>query len=347
MGQDHKLQGLQAGRAIAALSVAYFHSYVAVRGVFDEQAWAPIAALKDWGFLGVNFFFAISGFVICLVVAKPDFTVRGFVIKRAFRLYPMYWVTLVGVLILIAWGKYAPQTLPHFLYSMTLLPQHGSPSYDLSWTLEREMVFYALAALVVPFAGIPGLAVTLAALAGAGWYLGNPWSFHLVSSTQADFLAGVLVYLARKPLDRLPPWLPLITGAVLLVWTRSHDFLFSVPVSLALVLGGLIALPLPWHRAPFRWLVAAGDASYSIYLLHYIVFMTASVIGGQWLPFKLSFTLPAWACEPWRLGTLLACCFLSAVTWRVIERPMIRLSERMAGPRRRPAPAAPQAVSAP
>jgi exopolysaccharide production protein ExoZ len=103
VGQGHKLEGLQAARAIAALTVAYYHSYVAIRSAFPESAWLPIAPLKDWGFLGVNFFFAISGYVICLVASKPSFNLRSFTIKRQFRLYPMYWVTMAIVL-----GRGAP-----------------------------------------------------------------------------------------------------------------------------------------------------------------------------------------------------------------------------------------------
>ncbi|QPF88591.1 acyltransferase family protein [Bradyrhizobium commune] len=328
MAQEHKLEGLQAARAIAALSVAYFHSYVAVRGAFPESAWLPVPVLAKWGFLGVNFFFAISGYVICLVASKSSFTVAGFAIKRVFRLYPMYWVALVAVVGLIAWGKYAPQPLGHFLYSMTLLPQQGAPAYDLSWTLERELVFYALAAICVPLAGIPGLAVALVALALAGWVLGNPWSFHLLSTTQTDFLAGVLVFLARKPFARIGSAIPIAAGVALLAWTRSHDFPFSVPASMALILAGMVSLELPWQRRPFRWLVAAGDASYSIYLMHYIVFLVASIIGGQWLPFAL----PLWACEIWRIAALFACCLISYATWIAIERPMIRLSERLSRP---------------
>jgi exopolysaccharide production protein ExoZ len=61
VGEDHKLEGLQAARAIAALAVAYFHSYMVIRVAFPESAWAPIPFLKDWGYVGVNFFFAISG----------------------------------------------------------------------------------------------------------------------------------------------------------------------------------------------------------------------------------------------------------------------------------------------
>lgn len=328
MSQEQKLEGLQAARALAALSVAYFHSYVAVRGAYPESAWLPIAALARWGFLGVDFFFAISGYVICLVTSRPSFTVAEFATKRVFRLYPMYWVTLVAVIGLIAWGKYAPQTLGHFIYSMTLLPQQGAPTYDVSWTLERELVFYTLAALCVPFIGITGLALVLGALAFAGWYLGNPWSFHVVSTTQADFLAGVLVFLGRKPLTLFGSAVPVAAGVVLLAWTREHDFPFSVPISMALILAGMVMLQLPWRRRPFVWLVKAGDASYSIYLTHYIVFLTASIIGGQWLPFAL----PGWSCEIWRFAVILTCCLVSYSTWIAVERPMIRLSERFSRP---------------
>jgi peptidoglycan/LPS O-acetylase OafA/YrhL len=106
--------------------------------------------------------------VICLVVSKPTFTLRSFATKRLFRLYPMYWVVMAIVALMIAYGKYRAEPLSHFLYSMTLLPQQGASAYDISWTLEREMVFYMLAAIIVPVSGIYGLAITLAALALAG-----------------------------------------------------------------------------------------------------------------------------------------------------------------------------------
>jgi exopolysaccharide production protein ExoZ len=187
MDDGGRLQGLQAARAIAALSVAYFHSYVAVRSAFPESAWMPIPWLKQWGFLGLDFFFAISGFVICLVATRPSFTLPGFIIKRIFRIYPMYWVTMAMIVGLIARGQYAEQPLSHFLYSLTLLPQSTPPAYEVSWTLERELVFYLLAALIVPIGGVPGLAIVLAGLATGGFYFHNPWSFHLVRRTRRIF----------------------------------------------------------------------------------------------------------------------------------------------------------------
>ncbi|HEX9214892.1 MAG TPA: acyltransferase, partial [Bradyrhizobium sp.] len=321
---EQKLEGLQAARAVAALSVAYFHSYIALRG-FPEAAQLPIGALKDRGYLGVNFFFAISGYVICLVAAKPTFEPTVFAIKRLFRLYPMYWIAMMIIAAMIGLGRYSPQSLDHFLYSMTLLPQQGAPAYDPSWTLEREMVFYVLAAIVVPFAGARGLAVVLATLAACGWYFGNPWSFHLISTTQADFLAGVLVFLVRERAKLLGAVVPIAIGCAGLWFSRTHELPFLVPASMAIVLLGMTQLRLPWERPPFRWVVAIGDVSYSIYLLHYIVFYWSAFTSA-----RLPWTLPDWLCEPWRYLALALCCLISSVTWRYIEFPAIRFSERIA-----------------
>jgi peptidoglycan/LPS O-acetylase OafA/YrhL len=156
MPGNSKNEGLQVARAIAALTVAYFHSYIALRA-FPETAQMPFGPLKNWGYLGVDFFFAISGFVICLVASKPTFSPIPFAIKRVFRLYPMYWVAMAVIALMIALGKYRVEPIGHFLYSMTLLPQNGPSAYDVSWTLEREMVFYAIVTCTVPFIGIWGL----------------------------------------------------------------------------------------------------------------------------------------------------------------------------------------------
>lgn len=321
---ERRLEGLQAARAIAALSVAYFHSYIALRG-FPETAQLPIAPLKNWGYLGVNFFFAISGYVICLVAAKPTFEPIVFAIKRLFRLYPMYWIAMTIIAVMIGLGRYAPQSFDHFFYSMTLLPQQGAPAYDVSWTLEREMVFYVLAAIVVPILGVRGLAIVLIILATGGWYFGNPWTFHLLSTTQADFLAGVLVFLFRERTKLLGGITPIIAGCAMLWFSRAHDFPFAVPISMAFLLLGMTQLRLSWERPPFRWIVATGDASYSIYLLHYIVFYWSAFTSV-----RLPWTLPDWLCEPWRCSALILCCLVSRLTWRGIELPAIGFSEKMA-----------------
>ena len=71
------------------------------------------------------------------------------------------------------------------------------------------------------------------------------WSFHLVSTVQADFLAGVVVFTLRAPLRRLAGSVPLILGCATLWYTRAHDFAFAVPLSMAAILVGMVNLRLP------------------------------------------------------------------------------------------------------
>jgi exopolysaccharide production protein ExoZ len=313
-------RGIQLARAIAALTVAYFHSYIALRG-FPESAQVPIGPLKDWGYLGVDFFFAISGYVICLLGSKPNFSPVPFAIKRIFRIFPMYWVVMAAVATLITLHLFRPETLGHFLYSASLLPQQHASVYDPSWTLEREMVFYLLATLILPFAGTVGLAIVLAALAIAGWYFGDPWSYHLISTRHADFLAGVVVFLIGG--SKRFGLLVTVIGIAALILTRDHDFVFAIPICMGCILFGMIELELPWHRRPLIWLIQIGDASYSVYLLHVLLFTAASYVAVHFV------VLPDWLCEFWRYGAIGLCCVISSWTWRTIELPAIRYGNRL------------------
>jgi exopolysaccharide production protein ExoZ len=105
---------------------------------------------------------------------------------------------------------------------------------------------------------------------------------------------------------------------------------------MAFLLTGVVTMKLPWSRAPFSWLVRAGDASYSIYLLHYIVFLLSAIFSAAWLPSALGLTLPAWACEPFRFAAILLCSLISYATYRLIERPAIGFSERLTDARAGP-----------
>ena len=118
-----RLPGLQVARAIAALSIAYFHSWVALVR-FPKDTAFPIPILTSHGGFAVDLFFAISGFVICLVVSRPGFSVQSFLVKRVFRLYPLWFATLTAfaVFALLWRAPKETETLGYFLYSTTLLP---------------------------------------------------------------------------------------------------------------------------------------------------------------------------------------------------------------------------------
>jgi exopolysaccharide production protein ExoZ len=213
--ERNKLAGLQAGRALAALTVAYFHSYMLLNGWSTAYVF-PIPGLKQHGYLGVNFFFAISGFVISSVCGKAGFSPREFLIKRFFRLYPVYWAVVVLCVVLKQLHVFMPGAIykaGYIAYSMTLLPQSGTPFYPPTWSLEYEVVFYILAVLITPFLGLWGLAAVLFGL--VRWAVVSPpefFTFYLIAGVNADFLAGVLAYLLRKPTSYIPAAILILAG---------------------------------------------------------------------------------------------------------------------------------------
>jgi peptidoglycan/LPS O-acetylase OafA/YrhL len=110
----------------------------------------------NWGPLGVDIFFLISGFVIPISLAKYS---RGsFVIRRFFRLYPTYFISFMFViLMLIVSSKYFGNIFPVsykdiLLHSIIGLREIADlNSIDLVvWTLEVELKFYILTVIFLP-----------------------------------------------------------------------------------------------------------------------------------------------------------------------------------------------------
>ncbi|MBV9560140.1 MAG: acyltransferase [Bradyrhizobium sp.] len=314
-------------RALAALAVAYFHSHVIVDG-WPQALVLPIPGLKEHGYLGVNFFFAISGYVISAVCDKPGFTVGSFAIRRFFRLYPVYWVVILAMVLLKVCGVFMPTSykLLNILYSMTLLP-HGEdvqPFLAVTWSLEFEIMFYLLAALIVPIIGIRGLAAVLLGLVCWAYTFGQfAYSFHLIRTLNADFLAGVAAYLLRKPLSHVPVWILIPSGLLGYDAVSDWQIPFSGSCGGFLLVSGLANARWRWPSAPLRWLVKLGDASYSLYLLHLVVMSVFAKLLD-----RLGTPAP-WTAEPIRFLCLGVCVWLSIKACQRIERPMIELGNRL------------------
>jgi peptidoglycan/LPS O-acetylase OafA/YrhL len=314
-----KLSGIQIARGLASFSIAYFHSWVILLS-FPKDTDKPIQVLKLWGYLSIDFFFAISGFVICLVATRPGFTVKSFLIKRAFRLYPMYWLCLAAYAATgILRGPVPTETVWYFLYSATLLPTNGYPFYDVAWSLQHEMLFYVLAALTIPLFGLRGLAVLLLASASAAIWLDIPLHNLPMSKYHADFLAGVLVFMAQPYLKRLGSVALFIVGALLLYFVAHMGYTdyFCFPFFALLT----AAANFESKEPPAELL---GDVSYSLYLVHPLVFGIGYKVVGMLQP------LPIWTEEPIRWAALIVCVAVSYATWKIIEIPAIRFGEELA-----------------
>jgi exopolysaccharide production protein ExoZ len=334
-----KQVGIQVARAVAALGIVYFHSWVSITR-FPAGTAYQIPGLTYYGWFAVDLFFAISGYVICLVASKPSFSVRPFLIKRVFRLYPL-WLVMLTIFAVTAWrwrGLTPRETLDFFLYSATLLPTVGNPFYNVGWSLQHEIAFYVVVAAIVPFFGLRGLVVFLLASALASRLIGMPWYLFYLADRHGEFLAGVLAFMLHDKTARFGFWLPFVVGTAALLFFGFVET-GTFPISLFFFITAFANLKpgeQTWWSKPATTL---GDASYSIYLVHPMVFFTASSLVSKFP------NAPLWTQEPIRWTCIGIVILLSMLSWRYFETPMIRLGNRIAALRSGDAPAEKLATS--
>ena len=293
-GRAPRLYVLDGLRLICALAVAGYHFGDSWRldGVRPPAYFLPDAApVLIYGFLGVETFFLISGFVI--LMSGWGRTVREFAASRVARLYPAFWVcvlttTAVSAVLPISGGLPFPP-LPDgwgVLVNLTMLAEPlNTPLVDtVYWTLWIELRFYLIAACIL--AAKPTergvkifAAVWLAVAVVMPVFRGAALDEVVMSDFAPYFIAGITLFLLRR--NRSDPWLWVLLLATWLVslqrvYGRTLELKpgFEVPVWPApVLLTGVYLLMLVialgyTNRVRMRWLAIAGAISYPFYLLH-------------------------------------------------------------------------------
>jgi peptidoglycan/LPS O-acetylase OafA/YrhL len=145
-----RLAGIEAGRGIAACIVLLYH---AARHL-DKIHPSPLLAQGfRFGHAGVDFFFVMSGFIILHVHAAdigcPD-RLAHYAGRRFSRVFPTYWVALALTLALaIAGQRHELPSADYVAASALLVPSHTAPLLGIAWTLQYEIVFYAVFAVLI------------------------------------------------------------------------------------------------------------------------------------------------------------------------------------------------------
>ena len=256
------LRSLQAGRALAALMVLGFHLGPTVKHYFGA---APF--FLPFGHAGVDFFFVLSGFIITAAhrgdVGRPGRLGR-FLWKRFVRIYPVYWIVFLAAF--AAAYRFVDLSVPAFLHALLLTPTGVAPVISVAWSLQWEVIFYLLfgALIVHPLLAAAGLvAIFATGLPDAPLYLGL-------------FLAGALAALAADRYPKLPGRSLAAVGVAIFAAACVHDVLTGVKptawlgAGAAVAIVGLVCAERAGHVwGGQRWLQLLGDASYSLYLIHY------------------------------------------------------------------------------
>jgi peptidoglycan/LPS O-acetylase OafA/YrhL len=284
-------------RFMASMSVMLFH--YAFRGMAADNMAAMnypwLAPVFKYGYMGIQLFFLISGFVILMSAASGS--ARGFVVSRLTRLYPAFWAACtITYLTCITWGGPAyAATFKQYLINMTMISDHlHTPAIDgVYWSLSLEIRFYALVTILVLIRQIHRAELFLIAwlitTTALEWYPIGKLRFLLIADYSTFFIGGATIYLvwsqgltARRSLMMIFSLLLGVFQSIKgLEAIRQHYHTDMSPMITALLVTTfygvmlLVALRRTGPLAAMRW-VSAGAVTYPLYLLHqnigYIIF---------------------------------------------------------------------------
>lgn len=350
-GRVPALDGL---RAISILLVLVEH----VSLTAGLPLWARDLELGHIGYVGVSMFFAISGFLITLLLVREweatgGISLRGFYLRRAFRILPAYAAFLVVVFVLTRLQSFsltAADWRGALTYTMNF---NDAPAWEVGhlWSLSIEEQFYLVWPVLFLWMGpsrgryalIACLALTPLVRVGL-WGLSSSAleTFNQVTPVRMPIAAGCLMaLLATQPSP--PRWLhriqrhaqPAAAAAVLLLvvslaiarlsWGYGATLRYSVDAAaLVVLIWAMASTPasLPGRILELRPIVFVGVLSYSLYLWQELLLDPHKHFGAL----------------GWSSRTLLAILTVLA-SYYVIERPFLGLKGRLhaAGGGNRPA----------
>lgn len=305
----------------------------------------------DEGAVGVNVFFAISGFILALPFAKQHLfktsrvDVKGYFIRRLTRLEPPYVISLIlflGVHIMILHENLRdifPNFLASLFYLHSFIFNQWSKINPVTWSLEVEVQFYVLAPLLAMIFCIPKTPARRASIIAViilsvlhynfnydwinHWHLRKSLFMHL-----HQFFVGFLmadIYLVswksqKQTKSYLWDFFGLAGITSVLIWNNPfnviHDFLFTV--SLLVAFTSIFKGHLLNRFYSSSAVVIIGGMCYTIYLLHYaaIAFMaerTIFLFNPEW-----TYTVNFWVQALVIVPTLLV---ISSAYFVLVERP--------------------------
>jgi peptidoglycan/LPS O-acetylase OafA/YrhL len=326
--------------------VAVFH-YLGITQA--DAAWGQEAAsifpstslLAPYGWLGVDIFFVISGFVICMSCWGR--TPGDFLRSRVARLYPAYWAGVCLTYLVVSVAPVLLDERPTFaeaILNLTMLAEpFGAERVDaVYWTLWVELRFYLLFALLA----WGGLSYRRVVLFSAAWTTTSAIAQEsdsdllnvlTIPEFSSFFILGIGLYLLYRFGHEPITWLVIGASFAICLWrlqgrmwesaregANSEMHYWLVALIFFLAVSFILAMAsgrLSWMS--WRWLTVAGALTYPFYLVHQ--YIGYSLIRHLYADQGISayIVLPVTLCSMLLLAWLLH---------RLVERPLSSLLKR-------------------
>ncbi len=336
----HKIPQLDAVRGIAILLVLIHNT-----NYFSSPYLAP---LSTYGWMGVDLFFVLSGFLITGILwdarQSPSYF-KNFYARRCLRIWPLYYSLLIFMFVIVPHLRHSDAhailersspwwAYPFFLQNFFVaIPAEAAGALGVTWSLAIEEQFYLIWPWIVHYFSlvqVKRIAITVILLSPPlRYYL----ALHHVNIYSNPFcrldglMTGALLAVHLRSGDIAPlkyvrvSWLSFLVTASLAILAENHQarwiaFSMTSLASVSLVYLTMFS-PWKWLQSVFRnrFLTYTGVISYGLYLLHKIPLDVVKEIRPSLHPL-LSISL-----------VFVSSYLLAAVSWVVLEKRFLKLKK--------------------
>lgn len=341
MDISKRMDGLQAARGVAALSVVLTHAMM-----FQLHLLRSVGDLP--GIYGVALFFVISGYIMVKTTGEASFSPIVFMKRRFERIAPLYYIAsaVLALCVIILPYSFRSTTLNdpmHIVRSFLFFPSYAPrssgdvfPFYKLGWTLNLEMFFYILFSFF-SFTNVSRRILAVSCIL-VFMMLARPFIFEISAPSEMwsrpvmfGFILGMCVARVQQRnavrVGSLGAVIMLGISAVAMgILGALYEHLTVLELSggaltvliCAVISAIQIAVVVFFFDknsvATPRWLIRLGNASYSIYLFHMFAVVGALKIVSFFLPDAYWFSV---------VVAVIGSVGLGLVVYHFIEAPIV------------------------
>lgn len=325
-------------RGLTAISIMMYHTFS-----FNFHALDSSTFLGRLGIYGVSIFFILSGLSMAIVYHdyfKTKRSIISFYFKRILRIFPLFWLTFVFVL-LLNWKVESFHVFIVNLFFIFGIDENEHSIVPGGWSVGSEMVFYAFTPFILMAytykKWIGRFIIMLLILFGSIYafnklkdvtLLAEYWYLYVAPFNNFFlFGLGILIYYEFKNVKlNSKYWFVLflllvlifiyypVSGNQINIVKGVNRFVFSGLSFLMVLLFFISNIKLSkWIEIPLQ---KFGIATYGVYLLHQII----QQFLFQYCNFQKSIIL--------MVTTIALSIIIALISYRYFERPMVNLLKR-------------------